>query len=179
VATGANYADALAISPYSWATHSPVFLSSPTGGLSASTLQALREGGFTHVVITGGTSAVPASVERQLAAAGLGTERVSGANRYETAAAVASWSVEHSAGLLGYDGLAVATGQNYPDALAGGAFAGVTGTVLVLSDSTTTGLHALTAVLGAHKDEIGHINALGGTAVLSDSLLARLGAAYR
>ncbi|MDR1088166.1 MAG: cell wall-binding repeat-containing protein, partial [Coriobacteriales bacterium] len=76
-----------------------------------------------------------------------------------------------SNGALSLNNLVCATGDNYPDALAGGAFAGHTGTVLLLVHGTQTGGLAGLDLISEHKDEIGKGHVLGGAAAVPDALL--------
>ncbi len=79
--------------------------------------------------LLGGTSAIPASVEAQLKAMGYQTTRLAGSNRYATAVDVANALGDPATILL-------ATGANYPDALAAGpAAAHVGGAVLLTGGS--------------------------------------------
>jgi putative cell wall-binding protein len=178
VANGFNFADALSVSPFANATQSPIFLSTPTSranaGLDEATLTALTEGGFKKVIITGGTAAVPTLVEEQLASSGVTIERWAGDTRYETSVDIVKNSLANSAGALTLNNLVCATGDNYPDALAGGAFAGHTGTILLLVHSTETGGLSGLDLIAEHKDEIGRGYVLGGAAAIPQELLTLL-----
>ncbi|MDR1088804.1 MAG: cell wall-binding repeat-containing protein, partial [Coriobacteriales bacterium] len=165
-------------SPFANATRSPIFLSTPTSranpGLDTATLTALTEGGFKKVIITGGIAAVPALVEDQLASTGVTLERWSGDTRYETSVDIVKNSLANSNGALSLNNLVCATGDNYPDALAGGAFAGHTGTVLLLVHATEKGGLSGLDLISEHKDEIGKGYVLGGAAAIPQELLTRL-----
>ncbi|MDR1088146.1 MAG: cell wall-binding repeat-containing protein, partial [Coriobacteriales bacterium] len=178
IANGFNFADALSISPYAHVTRSPIFLSTPGtdagSGLDAATLTAITQGGFKKVIITGGTAAVPALVEDQLAQTGVTIERWSGETRYETSVDRVKNSLADSNGALTLNNLVCATGDNYPDALAGGAFAGHTGTVLLLVHSTQTGGLSGLDLISERKDEIGKGYVLGGAAAIPQELLTLL-----
>jgi putative cell wall-binding protein len=99
--------------------------------------------------------------------------RLGGAHRYETSALIADYAQRVSTNLSLHQ-VAVATGQKFPDALAGGAFAGKVGTVLLLVDDSTAGRSQIATVINANKDRIGYGYVLGGTAVISDALKADL-----
>ncbi|MDR1088728.1 MAG: cell wall-binding repeat-containing protein, partial [Coriobacteriales bacterium] len=178
IANGFSFADALSISPFANATRSPLFLSTPGegpgSGLDVATLAALSTGGFKRIIITGGTSAVPAIVEDQLAPTGATIERWSGESRYETSVDIVERSLVASGGALTLNNLVCATGTNYPDALAGGAFAGHTGTVLLLVHATENGGLAGLGLISKHRDEIGKGYVLGGAAAVPGELLALL-----
>ncbi|MDR1088064.1 MAG: cell wall-binding repeat-containing protein [Coriobacteriales bacterium] len=178
IANGFAFADALSVSPFANVSRSPIFLSTPGdgpgSGLDEATLAALTTGGFKRVVITGGTAAVPGIVEEQLASSGVALERWWGDNRYETSADIVEQSLINSAGALRLNNIVCTTGLNYPDALAGGAFAGHVGTVLLLvhSDTSPEGQgHAGLKLISDHKDEIGMGYVLGGSAVIPQELL--------
>jgi len=117
------------------------------------------------VVVLGGTSAVSDVVLAQAgAAAGVPAERLSGVNRYGTAAAV-------SAEFGTAERVFVATGEDYPDALSAAARAGAVDApvLLVKEDSvplvTTTELERL---------EPPHLRVVGGPDVVSDAVLEAL-----
>ncbi|MDR1088701.1 MAG: cell wall-binding repeat-containing protein [Coriobacteriales bacterium] len=171
IANGFSFADALSVSPFAHATRSPIFLSTPETGLDEATLGAIQTGGFKKVVITGGVAAVPAIVEAQLASSGVTIERWSGDTRYETSVDIVKHSLADSGGVLTLNNLVCATGDNYPDALAGGAFAGHTGSVLLLVHATQTGGLAGLDLICEHKDEIGKGYVLGGPAAVPEALL--------
>jgi putative cell wall-binding protein len=175
IANGFNFADALSISPYANVTRSPIFLSDPNTGLNDATLAAINTGGFKKLVIVGGIAAVPESVEAQLAPSGIAIDRWSGASRYETSAEIVTKSLLNSGGVLTLANIVCATGANYPDALAGGAFAGHKNTVLLLVHATDNGGRAgIDSIIKPRKDEIGTGYVLGGTGALPDDLLALL-----
>jgi putative cell wall-binding protein len=175
IANGFSFADALSISPFANVTRSPIFLSDPNTGLNDATLAALTSGGFTKAIIVGGTAAVPESVQAQLASSGIALERWWGESRYETSADIVSKSLLNSNGALTLANIVCATGSNYPDALAGGAFAGHKHTVLLLVHATDNGGRAgIESIIKPRKDEIGTGYVLGGTGALPDDLLALL-----
>ena len=115
VATGLNFPDALAGGPAAGIQGGPVLLTEP-GSLPLATrdeLVRLRPG---RIVVLGGTGAVSAAVAEQLQAyTPAPVERLQGADRYETAAAVS-----RSAFAPGVSAAFVATGATFPDALAAG-----------------------------------------------------------
>jgi len=167
VATGANYPDALAGGPAAAQAGGPMLLTSPNA-LPAATATELARVQPATIVVLGGTSAVSASVASRLASyATTGRVlRLSGADRYETAAQVSA-----STFAPGVPVAYVATGATFPDALAGGVAAGrQAGPVLLVAQSSlpsTTGQE-----LGRLKPS--RIVVLGGTSAVSDGVLAAL-----
>lgn len=161
VATSATYHDALAASPYSYSKKAPIFLTDPsTKQLDFDVLRAIREGGFTRVLICGGYAAVPQSVEASLS--GLRIVRKGGATAYETSVEIANWCLSEG---LRADGLGVATAAGYWDALAGAAFCGSNESVLVLADDGNR--IALDSFLSLHKANIERAYVFGGRAAVS------------
>ena len=136
IATGADFADALSISPFSYSTKTPIILCDPSSGLSDGELSYLRKVGARRAIIVGGASAVSSSVEDQLQGAGVSsTVRLSGATRYSTSVKVAEFSKDGSDGdPMSLDGCIFATGSNFPDALASGPVAGKRGSLVLLVD---------------------------------------------
>jgi putative cell wall-binding protein len=164
VATGTNFPDALAASPIAYAHVRPILLTNPAG-LSAETSATLTDIGVTAAVILGGEGAVPSQLATGLAGL-LGAEnvsRVSGEDRYATALALATHA--DAACCLTYSGAAVASGMGFADALGGGVMAGRLGTVLLLTPGDR--LHpGVAAVLSEHRDTVGTVRCLGGTAAI-------------
>ena len=102
-----------------------------TPATTAEIQRVLPAGGTVYIL--GGTTAVPASVATTLTGLGFVVTRLSGADRYATAVAVA--------GAIGNPGtVLLATGTNFPDALsAGPAAAHLGGAVLLTNGSTLPG----------------------------------------
>lgn len=130
VASGQNFPDALAGAALAATRDAPVVLVR-SGDIPSPTAQALGELAPERIVILGGTASVSAGVETQLRAYATANTpdevtRLQGADRYATAAAIARQFPS------GVPVLYVASGQNFPDALAGAALAGLGGAPAVL-----------------------------------------------
>jgi len=161
VATGNNFPDALGAAPVAGAKGWPILLADPANGL---TLPAQ----VTDVVILGGEGAVSAGVEAGLESV-LGDGKVArkgGATRYGTAALVAAYGINHG---LHWEGVGVATGASFPDALAGGTMLGTMRTVTLL---TPGGMLALDArvPMAMNKELIQTVHFVGGTGAVSESV---------
>jgi putative cell wall-binding protein len=114
VATGQGFADALAGGGAGATTGSPVLLVDPDT-VPPSTAQALRELQPRTIAVLGGTSAVSDNVLEQLEAyATGGVARLAGRDRFDTAARISRRFWRGTA-----DTVYLATGMNFPDALAG------------------------------------------------------------
>jgi putative cell wall-binding protein len=172
VATGLDFPDALAGSPLAAAGPWPIFLTSPSG-LSASTIDAMEDIGVRRTIVLGGSSVVPVAIQRTLED-GLGADnvtRVAGRDRYETAANTATHGVLEAG--LRWNGVALAKGEDFPDALAGGPLQGRKGSAMLLSPSEA--LAPVTrAVLQTHADEIATVRFLGGPNALGAGVRAEV-----
>lgn len=157
VATGSDYADALAGIPLAKLLDGPTLLTAQDQ-LPSATEEELRRLSPDWVFIMGGPAAVSdAVVDRIEEATGARVPRVAGANRFETAAKAAS--------LLDSREVFAATGQDYPDALAGGALAGSrTSPVLLVGDHGASG----SALAELRRRRANEIVILGGTAAVSE-----------
>lgn len=166
VASGMSFPDALSSSSYSYAAKAPIYLTGKAGTLDASTLSNMVSNGIKRVIIVGGTVPVKSSVESQLKAKGITTTRIAGANRYDTSKRFSDWAVG-TAKVLTRDHAAVATGENFPDALAGGALAGSAKGVMLLASAKNSSSAA--AALSSAKGRAGNVYFLGGDAVVPSS----------
>jgi hypothetical protein len=172
LATGANFPDALAAGSAAYFAHIPILLTDPNT-LSTAVSTALTSLGIQHVIIMGGTSAVSSAVETAVQAlmvngVAITTQRVSGADRFATAADMAQLdiSANFSGGLsMPATNIVLASGLNFPDALVAAEFKAP----IVLDDSLPA---ASTTFLSTNAALITTITAIGGTAAVSDADLA-------
>ena len=173
LASGTGFADALSGSAAAAGAHLPLLLTSPDR-LSTQVLPRLQALGVSRVVVLGGTGAISASVAKQLTDAGLGVNRLGGADRVETAALIASWEIR-SLGFAG-DQVAVARGDEGGegvDALSVGAFIGGGKHPLLLTASPNALGGALLSWLQGDTALTGGVVA-GGPAAISEALMQQL-----
>lgn len=176
IATGVNFADALSISPYSYAAASPIVLSDPNSGLSNEALAAISNGGYSKAVIVGGVNAVPEAILPKLEECGItNITRLSGETRYETSQKIAEFELSQGLG-FGVDGIALATGANFPDALAAGPVAGRRLSPLLLVDQ---GAVSASQWLSSRSDSISGALIVGGENAISDQDAQSLASAMR
>lgn len=88
----------------------------------------------------------------------------------ETAYLIALESVRHG---LSWDNVAIATGQNFPDALAGGVLQGTTGSVVLLTPPNNLDYWTHKALVDNNR-YIETVRFLGGDAVISTSVRAQI-----
>lgn len=165
------FADALAAGPLA-GDRGPLLLTPPGPVTHPSVRLALERTlprGRT-VWVVGGSTAVSDGVLAELTAAGWDVRRVSGANRISTAAAVAQ-TLALRDGAPGT--VVVATGGDWPDALAGGAYGARHRAPVLLTrshDVPAETAHTL-AALRPRTTAV-----LGGSAAVSDGVVRSLGA---
>ncbi|AGA70633.1 cell wall-binding protein [Desulfitobacterium dichloroeliminans LMG P-21439] len=120
IVTGLNFPDALSIASIAGIKQMPILLTE-SGALPQETWTALKALNPKKIYLIGGEGviapAVATDLQEQLKLAGPVIERLSGASRYDTMAAVAAAFAGEG------QGLAFATGQDFPDALTGAALA--------------------------------------------------------
>jgi putative cell wall-binding protein len=166
VATAGNFPDALAAGPVAGLGGAPILL---TGAeqLPAATAVELARLRPSEIVVLGGTAAVSDAVVAELGAlASQRVRRLAGTDRYATAAAVSREGFADGA-----DVVLVATGENFPDALAGGPLAARLGgpILLVARESIPAATAAELARLGPKR-----IVVLGGAAAVSADVMTAL-----
>jgi putative cell wall-binding protein len=162
IATGASFPDALGGSAAAGRLSGGLLL---TGGsaLPDTTASALTSARPDKVIILGGESVISAAVISQVQTLlpGATVQRWSGADRYATAAAISAQTYPQGA-TTAY----LASGANYPDALAGAPVAALAGAPLLLTQKDCVPASALEEItrLGATK-----IVVLGGKSAVSDA----------
>lgn len=138
LATGRNFPDGLVAGALAGATKSGVVLTMGTNAIEPETLSKLKSAGTSKVTIVGGLGAVSQGVEDSLKTAGIQVERIAGANRYDTAFKVYDYmkaSGKLKLNARGEPYVFVATGKDFPDALAASAVAAKIGAAVVLADT--------------------------------------------
>ena len=161
VSTGSNFPDALTGGGAAGSKDAPVIL--VNGGatdLDSSTAGLLDDLGVESVKVLGSLASVSAGIFADLQTLA-STERLAGANRYETARAINADAYDTA------DRVLLTTGANFPDALAGSAWAGAAGVPLFVVQPTCVPQGILDDIeaLGAT-----HVTLLGGEPSLSASV---------
>ena len=162
VSTGRGFADALAAGPAAAKLGGPVLLTEGTW-LPAATTAELARLRPARIIVAGGPGVVSDEVLNALRAYAGTVTRQSGPDRYATAAAISAATFGRNVPVV-----YVATGRNFPDALAGGPVAGMLGGPVLLVQqneipaSTAAELRCLAPA---------RIVVAGGSAIISDGVL--------
>jgi putative cell wall-binding protein len=134
----------------------------------------MEAAGVTDVILLGGEAALSVTSAAAVKAAGFASVRIDGADRFETAVSVAEFGVSDAG--LGWDGVAIATGEDYPDALSGGPLQGMSGSVMLLvRQDSAPGI--VTGALTANKAAISEVRFFGGLPAVSGIARAEVAAA--
>jgi len=168
VATGEDFPDALTGGPAAAALGGPILLTQKTK-LPSATVSELRRLKPRSIVVVGGTGVVSEAVENALKSYTTGeVSRLAGADRYSTGG-----KISKDAFKAGVPVAYVATGANFPDALAGGAAGAFKdGPVLLVAGGTIP--KATAAELTRLKPK--SIIVLGGEAVVPEKVETALAA---
>ncbi|RDW22226.1 hypothetical protein CWR48_00530 [Oceanobacillus arenosus] len=170
LASGQDFADALAGVPLAAAWDTPILLTQKDKLLDQ-TIKEIKRLGAKEVTILGGEVAVGKAVVETLEKEGLTVGRIKGSTRYETAVEIANKLTDGKA-----EKVVVASGKEYADALSVAALAARDGLpILLTQDSklTKATAEAITS-LGAKESLV-----LGGNSAISEKVAKELPSAKR
>jgi putative cell wall-binding protein len=168
VASGLGFPDALAGGAAGAQLGGPVVLTKPTS-VPPETLEELKRLRPGRIVLVGGSGVVSDSVAATLSKIAP-TVRRAGPDRYATSAAIAN----DIRGALGRGPVLLASGEDFPDALAAGPAAAAMGGVLTLVPSRATLPSGVAEEIVRNDPD--ELLAVGGTGVVSDALLKYINA---
>ena len=157
LATGEGFADAVAASGVAAERGAPMLLTR-TESLSDSTADYLVENQVEDINVIGGPAVVSEEVFEEVGA----TDRIAGANRWETAVEIAAEFFDSP------DQAALATGWEFPDALSGGAYAAMDSAPVLLTAQDN--LPTATQEYFQAQDSLERITIFGGENAVSDAI---------
>ena len=162
-----NFPDALVAAPLSHQLDAPILLT-PTGGVDAKVMEEIKRLGAQQVILLGGPAALSSQVESDIQNAGLNSpERIAGYDQYETAQKVAER-------VGGTGQVILASGEQFPDALAISAYAGVTETPILLTQAKKMPVVTQQELKSLQQQGELNILVVGGEAVISEATLSGL-----
>ncbi|WP_377887466.1 cell wall-binding repeat-containing protein [Alkalihalobacillus sp. R86527] len=163
LATGSDFPDALAAAPLAYSLDAPILLTGKNS-LPKYTETAMDLLDTTHVTIVGGSGVVSKEVERYLEEElGLEVDRISGKDRYDTAAKIAN-ELPFATGTA-----VVADGTNFPDALSMAPVAAQNMMPILLTQKDSIP-SATSKALRNYDSSI----VVGGTGVISNTVFEKL-----
>jgi putative cell wall-binding protein len=172
VANAADFPDALSSGSLSASQGVPILLTG-TAALDEWARRFLEENNIADVIIVGGPGSVSEAVATQLQglSAHPTVSRWSGADRYATSAdvlnkAIAKWGLSPT--MIG-----LASGEDFPDALVGGAAVGNRGGLLAITDPDVLSPGAA-AVISAYQESLTGVEVFGGSGTIRVADQARV-----
>ncbi|AEB65224.1 N-acetylmuramoyl-L-alanine amidase [Bacillus sp. FSL K6-2819] len=163
VVGGGSYADAISAATMAYQKNAPLLYTNKDN-LSSETKTRLKELKTKTVIIVGGTPAVSANTANQIKALGISVKRISGSNRYDTAAKVAKEMPAASKAVI-------ANGFLYADAIAAIPYAAMNGYPILFTNQTDIN----SATAGAIKSKgIKSSIVAGGTGSINASVFNKL-----
>jgi peptidoglycan hydrolase-like amidase/putative cell wall-binding protein len=167
VVNGEVWPDAASASALAYAQKTPILLTLPDA-LGEDATAYLGDHTPVTTLLIGGTAVLSEAIETDvLEATGRVPTRLKGANRYETSAAVARYTIGTPV-VFTYNEVYIATGEQYADALTGGTLAGFRRKPLLLTQKDTCPA-GTAAFLTERKTGIERIYLFGGTAAISEA----------
>lgn len=162
--SGNDFPDALSAAPLAKKYNAPILLNEGNVLKDAVKGEIVRLG-VKNVIIVGGTAVVPASIENQLSSMGIKLSRLKGQDRYET-------SVEVAKNIGTSNGIIVASGENFPDAVSVASIAAMKQMPILLTPKDKLPDVTVKFINNNHVN-IGYI--VGGTGAVSTSAASSLG----
>jgi N-acetylmuramoyl-L-alanine amidase len=161
LATGYDSADALSAGPLSRVYGNAPILLSDDSTLDVNLKRELLRLGAKKVIVIGGEKAISSNVEREIKSLNIEIERISGNDRFETNRKILSK-------LGNVEGIFVASGHSYPDALAAAPIAAFMNWGIVLTDKDRISSSSLSVM--ANKP----VAIIGGSSVISDKVASMI-----
>ena len=179
--TGRNPADAMTVSSYAYASHTPVFLVKSNGTIMTEMKQALLDEGVEQAVIIGGMlGGMRLQKDLRLLLGEENVIQIAGNDRYETSSLFAEWVAGHKTELsvqpdriLSYAKVGAANGNSFPDALTGGALCGKSDSIFMLVKNRAE-YQLIDKTLEDNLSIFQKGYLFGGEQVLSDALMTHL-----
>jgi len=176
IATGEDFPDTLAGASLAKAYDSPLLLVTKDL-LPSETIAEINRLGATEAIVLGGEGAISSSVCSQIQSQTLVNViiRIGGENRHDTAKEIAL-KLKEKLGTQMSNTAVIATGENFPDALAVSGFAGYKNMPILLVGKDAISDETLSAIssLGITSSIV-----VGGTGVISDAVKSNLPSSTR
>ena len=167
IASGTDYPDALSAAPIAAALGAPLLLTAKDALPAVVVTELARLAPTAGVVIVGGPAVVAPAVQTRLQQLGYTVSRVQGLDRYDTSRKLITAYAAPSTTLY------LATGRNYPDALAAAAAAGSIDAPVLLVDGNLAALGAASLALISGRG-VTSVLIAGGTGVVSSGIEQQL-----
>ncbi|MGM1028841.1 MAG: cell wall-binding repeat-containing protein [Actinomycetota bacterium] len=164
VATGRSFPDAMSAGAAAGHLDWPLLLVDPDEQIPDATIATLDALGAERVRITGSTATVPSTVAGELVDAGFTVSRLGGVDRFATSAIITGSAFDAPVSTA-----YLASGENYPDALAGAAIAGAQDVPMLITRSTCVPERVLDEL---ERLQVSSVQLIGGEPSLSPAVAA-------
>ncbi|MFD3158672.1 cell wall-binding repeat-containing protein [Haloimpatiens sp. FM7330] len=165
VSTGRNFPDALSMGAVASIKHMPILLCDTNNIDNYLKEYLLQNTEVNKTYILGGPKVISSQVENNFH----NPERIYGSNRYETNIKIIN---RFSSEINSYSKVYVASGNNFPDALAGSSLASKNSSIVVLTDNNPT--VDIRKFIQNEKQSNVNIYILGGEGAVSSSALTKI-----
>ena len=163
IATGLDYADALAASSLSKSKNAPILLTEKDA-MNQNIITEIKRLKATQAILIGGNGVIGNGVEKQLNGLKIDITRIGGTDRYDTSKKVAE--------KLGVsNGIIMATGFDFPDALSIAPIAGIKSIPILLSPKNSMDSN-IANFLKNKNIPVSYI--VGGTGVIGESIASNV-----
>ncbi len=166
LASGLNYADALAGVPLATKLNAPILLATKNT-LPDETIGEIKRLGAKTVYILGGEGAIAGNVDTYLKKNNIKVIRVAGKTRYETATKIAAKVKSAPTEIFFVYGL------NYADALSASAVAAIKGAPIIYLQKNADLDAATASYLKSVKGKVKNAYVIGGVGVISDAVMTK------
>lgn len=146
-----KFTDVLVATPYSKTIKAPI-LYTDFNSVPNEVLTALKKLGVENIILIGGENTISKLQERALEGMGYKTDRVNGADRYDTAKLIAERMKK--AGAKGADNVIIASGEVFPDALSISPLALEKEIPILLTNKDTISSYTVNQLEPLHIDKI-------------------------
>ncbi|KAA8671570.1 cell wall-binding repeat-containing protein [Clostridium sp. HV4-5-A1G] len=170
LASGENYPDALCAAPLAKKYSAPILLTT-SGALDANAKNEIIRLKAEHVIEIGGTASISLNIENELKEMGLDTQRIGGADRFET-------SVKVAEALKTSTNVVVTSAYGFADALSIAPVAASESMPILLTGAGSLP-DSVKNYIAQNKASIENSYVIGGSAVVNDSVLAQLPSSER
>jgi N-acetylmuramoyl-L-alanine amidase len=163
IVSGEDFPDALCSAPLAKKYNAPILLTDHNS-LSDSVIKEIKRLGAKNAIIVGGIGAVTKNIENQLNSLSITFTRIQGTDRFDTSVKIAQ--------LLGVNnGVVIASGANFPDALSIAPIAAAKQMPILLTNATAMPSNVKSYLKSSNANQY---YVVGGTGVISNLALSDL-----
>lgn len=161
IVSGEDFPDALCAAPLAKKYNAPILLT-PRTSMTDNTVNEIKRLGAQNAFIVGGAGVISTGIENQLKGLNVSFSRISGSDRYETSVKVAQI-------IGGSNGIVIAPGESFADALSIASISAAQQMPILLSETDSLPSNVRTFIISANPSKA---YVVGGTGVVKDQAVA-------